>query len=69
MDEIYAVVQTQVLISLKVYFTLVFIFWSFYRCERQYIKAMIENMDTKNEFNEMLDNIELGIMVKKRDEV
>ena len=69
LDEIYGVVQTQVLISLKVYFTLVFIFWSIYRCERQYIKAMIKNMETKKEFNEMLDNIELGIVMKKSDEV
>ena len=26
---------------------------------------MIENLETKNEFNEMLDNIELGFMMKK----
>ena len=64
LDEIHGVVQTQVLISLKDYFTLVSIFWSIYRRERQYVKAVLENMETKNEFNEMLDNIELGIMVK-----
>ena len=69
LDEIHGVVQTQVLISLKDYFTLVSIFCSIYRRERQYVKAVLENMETRNEFNEMLDNIELGIVMKKSDEV